>query len=126
MNLKDLAHEAVACAIADGRLSRPTRCAACLKFGDETTLVHHHPSYRPDHFLTVVELCRSCHGLVHQRRIVDPGAILIGSARSAVMSTPQPRKGRAPSPDPATVTGPDLPEPVLDQLQKLRSRRGWT
>jgi hypothetical protein len=67
--LYDLAHEAVAQAIEDGLLARPSACEVC-GVGPDRHLVYHHPDYtRP---LDVIPLCASCHARVHAGRIPEP------------------------------------------------------
>lgn len=62
-SLKKKANYAVSNAIRDNRLFRPNYCEHCGREGPPEA---HHPSYAEDMRLSVIWLCTSCHGVVHQ------------------------------------------------------------
>lgn len=55
------AHNAVAQALKDGRLQKPSQCCGCIRIGSD--LVAHHEDYHWP--LAVWWLCRACHDLRH-------------------------------------------------------------
>jgi hypothetical protein len=63
------ARQAVALAINDGYLTRPSHCSKC---GQGGKIQAHHHSYELIHWLDVEWLCTSCHGLHHRGRRKEP------------------------------------------------------
>lgn len=77
---------AVAAAIREGRLQRPTHCEACgvpqerRPARGSYRVIYHHPvaNYAPGMWLTgLIMLCRSCHARVHRSRMPEPGTGLV-------------------------------------------------
>ena len=68
------AHMAVADAIASGVLRRAEKCQLCgtLQGPSGKVVVYHHHSYDPEHWLTLDEVCASCHRGIHGGRIPEP------------------------------------------------------
>ena len=58
-----LARQVVSLAIKKGELAPASACE-CQDCQAPASVLHHH-SYEPDHWLDVVPLCRSCHGIRH-------------------------------------------------------------
>lgn len=56
---------AVSNALRDGKLVRPSKCEHCGT--SEKKIQGHHWSYLPEHWLDVMWLCTTCHGLEHRR-----------------------------------------------------------
>ena len=69
MSRTTIARAAVAQAIRQGRMSRPSSCESC---GATENVCHHHWSYADEHLLDTIPLCRSCHGKVHAGSLVEP------------------------------------------------------
>lgn len=98
------AHAAVTSAIKDGRLRHADACEACGsvqryaiiaragKMERRATVVWHHWSYLPMHWLDVIGLCTACHRRLHAGLI------------------PEPRTGRVYQPPPSQAAPPaELP-----------------
>lgn len=75
------AQNAVFRAVRAGVIARPTRCVDCGRLetgsGLRSLIRLHHASYRPEHHLHVVPLCRSCHIKVHHGSKPDPGLLIV-------------------------------------------------
>jgi hypothetical protein len=61
------ANKAVLYAVKTGKLPKVTtlQCAHC----NDTALEYHHVSYRREHRLNVIPLCRRCHCIIHGKSI---------------------------------------------------------
>ena len=58
------ATDAIAKAIAKGRLVRPERCTRCNR---KTRIeAHHHKGYAQEYRLDVLWVCKSCHGVLER------------------------------------------------------------
>ena len=79
------AHRAVGKAQRDGELqpANKYKCLGC----DEQAEHWHHPSYHPDDHLSVVPLCRACHGKAHSDKDEIPFGVVptaVGVVRIAI------------------------------------------
>ena len=63
---KYAAHKAVTIAIKRGELA-PAAACQCMDCNATPAQTLHHHSYHPDHWLDVIPLCRSCHGIRHSQ-----------------------------------------------------------
>lgn len=73
----DNSHYALNRARANGGLpTDPPACEVCGVAGERKrkswSVVYHHWSYLPQHFLDVTALCRSCHSKVHRGTLPEP------------------------------------------------------
>lgn len=70
------AQRAVLAAVRAGRMCRASSCEACgrLRAPDDgpKAFVHHHWSYAPEHATATIQLCASCHCLVHLGSVPEP------------------------------------------------------
>lgn len=75
---KSYANAAVARAVRAGSLVIPLACEACGQPGTRggkitrQSILAHHWSYAPEHWLDVIPLCVQCHGWVHYGTIPEP------------------------------------------------------
>lgn len=76
--VESLGRAAVAAALRDGRLARPTACEVCgtpagvTPQGAALVVLHHWRGFEGDAALDVVPLCRRCHARVHAGTIPEP------------------------------------------------------
>ena len=63
---KYAAHLEVTKAIKRGELAPASACE-CADCGVSPAQTLHHHSYKPEHQLDVIPLCRSCHGIRHAK-----------------------------------------------------------
>ena len=63
---KYAAHKALTIALRRGELAPASACQ-CADCNSKVAQTLHHHSYHPDHWLDVIPLCRSCHGIRHSK-----------------------------------------------------------
>ena len=73
------AHNRVAKALKDGKLTKPTKCQICSR---ETYLLAHHKDYRKP--LEVSWICDSCHLKMHRNQAVRKNGLKGGRPKKAV------------------------------------------
>lgn len=69
---KGRASNALRRAVLAGRIAPASRCEACGDTSLENNYVHHHWSYKKEHYLDTIEMCRSCHMRVHRGTLAEP------------------------------------------------------
>lgn len=66
------AHLAVAKAVRNGTLHKPTLCEECSELRPPVELhAHHYLGYDEEHWLDVIFLCPKCHGKAHNGRSIN-------------------------------------------------------
>lgn len=119
---KHKAHLAVTLERARGRFPRPQWCEFCGEAGRQLghvwSLVLHHWSYAPEHWLDVTALCRACHARVHSGEIPEPTPHLYADPRvTDRSSTPAPARRGTPAPERLALTGEELDRAIIDEIQ---------
>lgn len=104
MSADPRAHAAVATAVRNGDLQPATSVACEAGCGRMAQCWHHH-SYKPEHRLDVIGLCRSCHLKVHWGSIAEPrtGRVYESSGRMGAAN--------------------DLPKPTVEDVAEMNPRQ---